>query len=168
MLKHKNLALQAVAHQAVSLQWLSYRLCVLSCNMLEKILFSLWSFFTQTRGMNDLLNPIWIVAAVLFDCMLASLCGRGVVSDFYWRLTSFRKYRYFFKLHCIKYFYSSEYLHHLQPSWNTGSEASWTKGLLKWLFTIRVTSPKSSPPCAWGQYPDLGFWTMFNPFLILS
>lgn len=40
VLKHENLTsfIQVVAHQAVSLQWLSYMLlrCILSCNMLEK------------------------------------------------------------------------------------------------------------------------------------
>lgn len=96
VLKHENLniSVQVVAHQAVSLRWLSYRLlrCILSCNKLEKKAVLTLIFFTQTRRMNDLLNPFRTVAAVLFYCMLAGLCGIEIVSDIYWSVTFFRKY----------------------------------------------------------------------------
>lgn len=83
-----------VAHQSVSLAWPSYGLlrCILSCNKLEKNTVLTLIFFTQTRRMNDLLNPSWIVAAVLFYCMLAGLGGREIVSDVYCSVTFFRKY----------------------------------------------------------------------------
>lgn len=47
--------------------------------MLEKDTILILIFFTQSRRMNDLFNPFWIVAVALFYCVLASLCGRDSV-----------------------------------------------------------------------------------------
>lgn len=164
--------MQVVAHQAVSLQWLSYMLlrCILSCNMLEKNTVLTLIFFTWTRIINELLNPFWIVAAVLFYCTLASLCGREMVSDIYWRVTFFRKRGCFLNFVSLNISVAlNTGIISSQPETQALKQAEQQLGLLKWLFTtITVNFPMLLPPCAQGQYLDLGFWTMFNLFLILS
>lgn len=122
----------------MSLQWLSHRLlrCILSCNMLEKNTVLTLIFFTQTRRMNGLLNPFWIVAAVLFYCTLASLCGRDIVSDIYWRVTFFRKHRCFLNFVALNISVAlNTWIICSHPETQALKQAEQQLGLLKWLFT---------------------------------
>lgn len=154
--------------------------CIVSCKVLETNTVLTLNCFTQTRRMNDLLNSFWIAAAVLFYCLL-SFCLSLWNRDGVWYLLEGDFFFFFLKV-VFCFVVVANFLNFIALIISVSLD-TWTiyshpeiqaldlaKQELEQNSSLIQSAnfPMLSLPCAQGQYLDLGFWTIFNPFLILS